>query len=316
MQPRDWIYRAAAIGVTGLALAACGGDSGGGNADAKQNVIRELGQLSYFVQVAGPLFGKGLSPFDPAAAPPETCEQGVGIATEGEGRRTFDFYSTSPIVSFTRYEFENCRVGATIGDAPAQLEYEGEVETGSERDNDPSNLADSSDYYVEYGAGGEPLVLERIVRDVDGLDIVEESSDRLTGSAEWRYFDYGLEQASVLVRLLERTAPEAYTLVWLQGESGDPLRAQTDPSSRLVSFEGPYTYNSSRCTGGSRRITTVQDLERDDAYPVGGEIDIQIGATVLSIAFTQDGASARFDDGAAVTLTAEEVRAALDEPAC
>lgn len=307
--------RSAALGIVGLLVAGCGSDGGGG-LDPREVAVEELGQLGRILHVSGPLLGHAATAFDPAATPPDACEQGTAIVVNGEGRRQFDYYDIDPVVRFTRYEFDGCRVTADLDGIPAQLEYEGDLVMGATPGDEPSGSTGGDDRYVEFGSNDDALVLKRTIRDLGGVDVIEQATDRISGGLEWRVLDEATEYASVLVRVLGRSIPDGYSLVWLQGEAGEPLRVEEVSGSGAFAVDGPYIYNSSRCTGGSRRITTVQNITREDGYPTGGEIEIERGESVLTILFSAEGAAAQLGDGEAVMLSEDEVRAALDEPLC
>lgn len=311
--------------VSSALLVGC--DSGAGSKpppgqavlSTKEDALREIGQLGNILNAREPLFRLESSRSSPLYAPAlgspsvTDCESGSSGVEEGEKVRELAYFSGSEAdASYTRYLFQDCASTTGSGESAAR---DGAIERGELQGSDSTDPLDSVDRYADYGDGVSAFLFNRVVRDELG-NAVDEAAEQLFGSTEWRSFDSGWESGSVISRTLLRTAPSSYSLTWRQGENEDPLYVDVlfGPSFRI---NGPYSYNSSRCAGGSRRIATTEYVDATGGFPESGTLTISAQDEAVTVTFDSDGnARLEFSDGHTATLTADEVKAAMNNPEC
>lgn len=196
-----------------------------------------------------------------------------------------------------RYVYDHCVV--------RDSQQNGPIERGTMQGFDGTNLADSIDRFAVLGET-QAYVYETDLR-----------LERVNGRVEWRDFDIGRESASIMTRQLDLTGAATYSLEWQQGLGPEPFRLDHGFQGDIRMIAGPYTYRSSRCAGGTRRVQGGSITVGEDGYPVGGLVEIAAGSETMMIDFDNEGgASVTFSNGETTRLSVTEVRSAFDEPVC
>jgi len=301
-------------------VAGCGNGSGPddpANAPfaSRAGALREVGQLGNILIGGQRLFGaRQSSPrfvVTLGAPPPMDCESDTVAVQQGERSDSLAYFSKTDTFAYSRYVFSGC---TTLGEGEGEsVRQDGELERAAEAEHDPLNLSDSFDQYVVYGSDGSAYAYVRTATNAAGA-VTEQISEEVSGRIEVRDSDIGREAGSVLIRVLQLSQPDAYTLEWRQGNEGDPLYA-FDQLGLGLTVDGSYAWSSSRCADATRRIKG-EIARDDDGYPSTGELTIDAGEESVVITFEDGGAQLSFSNGRSASLSAQEIRRALDEPAC
>ncbi len=314
-------FLAAVIAVLSVPVLGGCGDGQGGDTDpatapltSRAGAVREIGMLGQILADGAPLFGAARA--EPLFAdlqftaspngPSRSCAGGSVTTEEGERDESLRYFAAMRRFAYTRDTFSDC----TRQNARATIRQHGVVEYAAEAQHDPANLADSYDYYAEYGDDTESYVYEVAV--FSSTPVPEEVSGRF----EWRDWDYGREVRSVLTRRAVRTPAAGGDLLIRQGRTDAPF-SQPPVLGAGVSIDGPYTYDSEVCGFATRSV--VGQLERSDrAYPRNGQLTISTpeGDSLTAVFDAEGNATLNFSDGGSATLEASEVEVALDAPVC
>lgn len=269
---------------------------------SKGGSLRELGQLGNILTTRalpfGPLSGGERPAFaeDLSQTPTEECESGTVEVERSEQDRPLQYYPSTARADVEHYLYVDCVV--------ADSQQNGPIERGTMQGFENTNLSDSLDRFAIWGET-EAYVYETTNR-----------QERVEGRVEWRDFDIGRESASIISRTLELTGSEPYSLEWRQGLASEPLRLDHGLQGDIRTIAGPYSYRSSRCSGGARRVQGRGIAADEDGYPASGLVEIAAGSETLMIEFDDGGASVTFSNGQTTRLSVVEVRRAFDEPVC
>ncbi|WP_370307576.1 hypothetical protein [Sinimarinibacterium flocculans] len=300
-------------GVSIIAMVACSGDGGADRSDDSEKAValRELGALTLIL--GGPRLGPESESHTlyfssyPVGGPSSDCDAGAANAEEGTRTRRLNFLAGSGNdASYTRYTFEDCALAN-----PAGLQN-GQVEVGHIGEYDPLDPNSTFQLYAEYGGNSGPFVLTTTREEVAGSPVAIE--EQISGVVEQKGDDGRTEVGSRLSRTTTRS--DGYWLEWRQGaDDGFFFQARSGSS---VDVSGSYSYRSSTCSGGARRVHTTVALVTDVGRgPIGGSITISSESGDIEFTFSDDGSGmAMLEDGSVVNFSSQEAANAFESFGC
>lgn len=287
-------------------LTACGGGSDAGADEvllaSRADALRELSVLG---SVAG--FGYYSEGGDrkrgswragarlAKATRTEDCDSGSLTVTDGSAERSFQLFPVQRTVSFERYDARDC---VRTDDSGFTVSLDGRTESGSS--------SNDGYHYIVIGAGDEPATTRLQPADSDDPDSFVIS--RGTGAYEeveregrTESREVALYSGSSYSQAVGNSEAEIST-----GRSGDPLISITTGTTQTL--DGPYSYSTNRCTGGTLRVATLAPLTFNADGLTGGSLRISSGAGAITYSFNPNGsATVQFADGSSGKLAASEV---------
>ncbi|WP_020651130.1 hypothetical protein [Solimonas variicoloris] len=313
------------------ALAGCGGDGHSARSvslSSKDDVLRELGNLSAFVDFSGLTDG----PTPPAAATASTtkarfvgtalksrtlaplraavgakaatvydCDSGSYSEETLSGTYTFALFDSTPrTVSIYREENNQC---VFVYEGGYREIYDGHYERGSYTPETGDQYA-----YLRFGTANS---VYRYREELSG-DSDYPSTEELQGLLERRAGDSDAEVRADDFRY-HYTEPGYNADITLgDGELMKLLTADTG-----LRADGSIYYSTSVCRGGTLRYTTTTPISIPQEGTAQGVLKMESGKESATVTLNADGsATVQFADGSSTTLTAGEVLAALDESPC
>lgn len=312
---RSWVAAVAACG-----LGACGGGSGGFSErplplSSKQDVVRELGNVSDFVGFgdgdakaarparAGRVHWSHLRPGRNAwakATTTQACDGGGTVQTDdGRAGRAFELFPVTRTVDFTRMRYRDCTESDSFGD---RFTSDGVYEFG---------LASSDDYgYSAAGRDGEPFKVRAVYAEANGGPLQTDSA--FVGLDEYRVSGDFVEDREIV--RAEYTDSEGYRAELELGDgTADPL--VTTEGSGSFRIDGPYRYATSACDGGSVRLQTLAAITFNGStgYPNGGRLRLLAGGAAATVTINLDGsATVELPTGGTAAIGAAEMRDLYD----
>jgi hypothetical protein len=335
---------AGAAGACVALLAGCGGGGGGADSGAsggvplttRSDALREMGNFALAMLPAtvasasasaraqsGTAAPSRLGPAHPRtrveANTAETCNEG-GTQDDmgGSKSRTFVYFPTTVSMDYQRTLYSNCgQNGGADSDGNTQIRtFDGVEEIGYDR---------GPYFYLQFGSSDAPFKETDIIKNPAG---VITSSVQIQGS-ELLEVAYSSPTESRLSRSISviQDQPAAFTGNFATGGSNGYFDALADRTGQIPVYTvgGTFGYSSSPsgCSGGEITLQTLQPLEIPDgdgstlSNPVGGSIRIGSGTGSVTIAFNTDGsAEATFSAGGSTAISANDVRGAINLPAC
>lgn len=319
----------AAASVT---LAACGG--GGGSSEhnvslsSKDDVLREIGNLSAFVDFSG-ITNDAMAAAASAASAPKARFVGSAL-------KTLRLASANPGLSAKAVTVHDCDSGSyseeTLTGTYTFALFDSTPRTVSiYREDNNHCIYDYEDGYREiydghYESGGyTPNTGDRY------------SYLRLgTGSSVYRYREEwsgnsGYPSTEEMQGLLERRAGDSDAEVRADdfrdhytepGYSADITLGDGELMRLLIAdtglrADGSIYYSTSVCRGGTLRYTTTTPISVPQEGTAQGVLKMESGNESATITINADGsATVQFGNGNSLTLSASEVLAALDESPC
>jgi hypothetical protein len=280
---------------------------------SKADVLRELGNITASQDIAtlaqtavsdspsgggqGP--GKALSSGD--------CPQGgsYDINAAGIQGEAFDFFDVTPTVGFITVTFFECARNVEN----RVLTLSGPAEAGATGDSGESDYA-----YAVLGTGGASLA---VVTATGGgaSTLVDALIGRAEAFTQGGSLDLRLKVSDHIT--LTRPGQPDYNAARNVGNADQPFRI-TDNGLGVRTYDGPFSYASTLCAGGTVAVETLTPLATSgfDA-PTAGQLRLTSGESVVTMTFNEDGsATLVFADGSSATLTASEIQAARDASQC
>jgi hypothetical protein len=245
------------------------------------------------------------------------CTSGTSVASS-PGTKSYSFnYVGGPNTNivFEDVTFTACKHSKTEDGVTISVTLDGVAEGGK-----TAQSVSSADYsYFVAGSGSTPL---QAVVQATGTQVATPTVTLdITGSTQKKATSTLNTSGSVIE--LKYAATAAGTTAASSGtfDLGDasvqtPFVIATDVSTSSYTLTGPYSYSTTRCTGGAASVTTSASLTtaQDDstspatAYVNGGAIKITTASASGSITFNSDGsASYVLSNGLTGTLSKQDI---------
>lgn len=322
----------ALFAAVSVALAACGG--GGDHSErsvslsSKDDVLRELGNLSAFVDFSGistdsmtaaasaastpkaRFVGSALKTLRLASANPglsakavtvHDCDSGSYSEETLTGTYTFALFDSTPrTVSIYREDNNHCVYDYEDG---YRRIYDGHYESGG-------YTPDTGDHYsyLRFGTGSS---VYRYREEWSG-DSDYPSTEELQGLLERRAGDSDAEVRADDFR--DHYTEPGYSADIILGD-GELMKFLTADTG--LRADGSIYYSTSACRGGTLRYTTTTPISVPQDGTAQGVLKMESGNESATITLNADGsATVQFAGGSSLTLSSDEVLAALDESPC
>ena len=265
----------------------------------------------------------------PASRPKAACALGGTRTVEGGSKnRSFPYFGLgNTAVGFDRQVDANCELQAE--DLPAGYtgveRYNGTIESGEA-------TAPGNGVRLGYRTAGtsngsnRQIYIERLfVRPSNSNTIDYEEARGSFGTLEQRETSGAVDVRAIYAYSLDsldtrNSRSEEYSSYVQLGDPDDELYFQGISDGDELQFNGPYSYETSECEGGTVRVTTEDPLRvttvNGNLYPVDGRIRLASGNRFAVFEFNDNGSATLNLNGTTLSVSAAEVRAAIDEPPC
>lgn len=315
------------IPFTALALAACGGGSteddagpqpapGDVSLSKESDVLREVAVLNAVVSTIGTI-GDNLPAVTPAAAPAapvakaaEACAGGGTVdKTDGTRARTFAYFGGQSIqVVYRSQQFAACQSSGTTDTGQS---YTLTLDGGAEAGANGVTEAQIDYLYLTAGSGVTPLRVEvgTGAGPTVSLDVLGDEETHRTAETTTTGMILTVGYAATAGATAVASGETAF------GLGTTPFYYEQDVASGGFSLDGPYRYESTRCSGGAVSIDTTARFSatRDDqgAYVNGGAFTLSTTTESVAVTYAADGsASYQIAGGGSGTLSRSEIRQA------